>query len=85
MVDQNRKHTDLPETFEQGLAWAKTRGAETGEAPKKVSNPTKGLFFDLENFTVTRAVWDEDNNFVEITYCAVTGNVLKKKVTKHLR
>ena len=85
MVDQNRKHTDLPETFEQGLAWAKTRGAETGETPTKVSNPTKGLFFDLENCTVTRAVWDEDNNFVEITYCAVTGSVLTKKVTKHLR
>jgi len=85
MVDQNSKQTDLPETFEQGLAWAKTRGAETGETSKKVSNPTKGLFFDLENSTVTRAVWDEDNNFVEITYCAVTGSVLKKKVTKPLR
>jgi hypothetical protein len=85
MVTKNSKQTDLPETFEQGLAWAKTRGAETGETPTKVSNPTKGLFFDLESFTVTRAVWDEDNNFVEITYCAVTGSVLKKKVTKHLR
>jgi hypothetical protein len=85
VVDQNSKQTDLPETFEQGLAWAKTRGAETGETPTKVSNPTKGLFFDLENSTVTRAVWDEDNNLVEITYSAVTGSVLKKKVTKHLR
>ena len=85
MVDQNSKQTDRPETFEQGLAWAKTRATETGETPTKVSNPTKGLFFDLENSTVTRAVWDEDNNLVEITYCAVTGSVLKKKVTKHLR
>lgn len=85
MVDQNSKQTDPPETFEQGLAWAKTRAAETGETPTKVSNPTKGLFFDLENSTVTRAVWDEDNNLVEITYSAVTGSVLKKKVTKHLR
>jgi len=85
MVTKNSKQTDLPETFEQRLAWAKTRGAETGETPTKVSNPTKGLFFDLENCTATRAVWDEDNNFVEITYCAVTGSVLTKKVTKHLR
>jgi hypothetical protein len=45
MVTKNSKQTDLPETFEQGLAWAKTRGAETGETPTKVSNPTKGLFF----------------------------------------
>ena len=36
-------------------------------------------------FTVTRAVWDEDNNLVEMTYCAVTGGVLSKKVTKRMR
>ena len=50
-----------------------------------VPNPTKGLTFDLENSTVTRAVWDEDNNLVEMTYCAVTGGVLGKKVTKPFR
>ena len=85
MVTKNSEQTDLPETFEQGLAWAKSAGRKQVKRQKKVSNPTKGLFFDLESFTVTRAVWDEDNNFVEITYCAVTGSVLKKKVTKHLR
>jgi hypothetical protein len=85
MTDQNSKKPNLPETFEEALAWAKTRGAEAGETPTTVSNPTKGLFFDLENSTLTRAVWDEDNNLVEITYCAVTGSVLKKTVTKPLR
>jgi len=59
--------------------------AKTGPGPKIVSNPIKGLYFDLENSTVTRAVWDEDNNLVEMTYCAVTGGVLKKKVIKPLR
>jgi hypothetical protein len=38
--------------------------------------------FDLENSTITRAVRAEDNNLVEMTYCAVTGSVLRKKVTK---
>jgi hypothetical protein len=45
----------------------------------------KGLFFDLENSTVTKALWDEDNNLVEMTYCAITGGVLSKKVTQQLR
>ena len=85
MADQNSKETDPPETFEQALAWAKMREAETGETPTTVSNPTKALVFDLENSTVTRAVWDEDNNLVEMTYCAVTGDVIKKKVTKPSR
>ena len=85
MPDQNSKKPDLPETFEQALEWAKARGGETGETPTMVPNPTKGLTFDLENSTVTRAVWDEDNNLVEMTYCAVTGGVLGKKVTKPFR
>jgi hypothetical protein len=82
MTDQNSKKPSLPETFEEALAWAKTCGAETGETPATVSNPTKGLVFDLENSTLTRVVWDEDNNLVEMTYCASTGSVLKKVVTK---
>ena len=53
-------------------------------SPKSVANPLKGLFFDLDNSTVTRAVWDEDNNLVEMTYCAVTGGVLSKKITKRI-
>ena len=79
------KTTANLETFEEAQAWAKMREAETGEAPKSVANPLKGLFFDLDNSTVTRAVWDEDNNLVEMTYCAITGGVLSKKVTKPLR
>ena len=53
--------------------------------PKIVSNPIKGLTFDLENSTLTRAVWDEDDNLIEMTYCAVTGDVIKKNVTKPVR
>jgi hypothetical protein len=52
-----------------------------GNAADRV-NPSKGLTFDLKNSTVTRGVWDEDNNLVEMTYCAVTGDVLKKNVIK---
>ena len=74
--------SDPPETFEEALAWAKVRCAETGIMPATVSNPTKGLLFDLKNSTFTRAVWDDDNNLVEMTYCALTGNVLAKKITK---
>ena len=74
-----------PETFEEAQAWAKMCEAETGVAPKSVANPLKGLFFDLDKSTFTRAVWDEDNNLVEMTYCAITGGVLSKKVTKPLR
>ena len=74
-----------PETFEEAQAWAKMREAETGVAPKSVANPLRGLFFDLDKSTFTRAVWDEDNNLVEMTYCVVTGGVLSKKVTKSLR
>ena len=47
--------------------------------PATVSNPTKGLLFDLKNSTLTRAVWDDDNNLVEMTYCALTGNVISEK------
>ena len=73
---------DPPETFEEALAWAKTRCAETGSVPTTVYNPSKGLLFDLKNSTVTKSVWDEDNNLVEMTYCAVTGNVLAKRIAK---
>jgi len=76
MIDQ------LPGRFEEALAWAKKCVAETGEMPTTISNPTAGLVFDLEKATITRAVWDEDNNLVEMTYCAVTGRVLKKQITK---
>ena len=81
----NEKMPNDPETFEEAQAWAKMREAETGVVPKSVANPLKGLFFDLDKSTFTRAVWDEDNNLVEMTYCAVTGGVLSKKVTKSLR
>ena len=81
----NEKMPNDPETFEEAQAWAKMREAETGVVPKCVANPLKGLLFDLDKSTVTRAVWDEDNNLVEMTYCAVTGGVLSKKVTKSLR
>ena len=30
--------------------------------PRIVANPMKRLLFDLENSTVTKAVWDEDKN-----------------------
>jgi hypothetical protein len=58
----------------------KNAAAQTGETPSIVPNPSKGLTFDLENSTVTGGVWDEGNNLVEMTYCAVTGNVLEKKL-----
>jgi hypothetical protein len=85
MIGDESQAPDYPETFEQALAWAKMRTAETGEMPLIVSNPSKGLTFDLANSTVTRGVWDEDNNLVEMTYCAVTGNVLRKSVIKPAR
>ena len=72
----------LPETFEEATEWAKAREQETGEMPRIVANPMKRLLFDLENSTVTKAVWDEDNNLVEMTYSAITGRVLNKKITK---
>ena len=50
--------------------------------PRIVANPMKSLLFDLENSTVTKAVWDEDNNLVEMTYSAITGRILNKKITK---
>ena len=75
----------LPETFEEATEWAKAREQETGEMPRIVADPMKRLLFDLENSTVSKAVWDEDSNLVEMTYCAVTGGVLSKKVTKRLR
>ena len=84
MIGKNDQ-PDYPETFEQALAWSKMRSAETGETPPIVSNPSKGLTFDLQNSTITRGVWDEDNNLVEMTYCAVTGDVLKKNVSKPAR
>jgi len=80
MIGEESQAADYPETFEQALAWAKMRTVETGETPQIVSNPSKGLTFDLKNSTITRGVWDEDNNLVEMTYCAVTGDVLKKNV-----
>jgi len=72
----------LPETFEEATEWAKARERETGEMPRTLANPTKCLLFDLENSTVTKAVWDEDNNLVEMTYCAIAGGVLNKRITK---
>jgi len=63
----------------------KMRAAESGKMPQIVSNPSKGLTFDVANSTITRGVWDDDNNLVEMTYCALTGNVLKKNVTKPAR
>ncbi len=85
MIGEESQAPDYPETFEQALAWAKMRAAETGKMPLIVSNPSKGLTFDLENSTTTREVWDEDNNLVEMTYSALTGGVLQKKVTKPAR
>lgn len=84
-MKKGNKVPNHPETFEEAREWAKVRARETGMAPRTVANPVKGLLFDLENSTITRAVWDEDNNLVEMTYCAVTGNVLKKTVTTPLR
>jgi hypothetical protein len=75
----------LSRDFRTGLGVGKMRTAETDEMPLIVSNPSKGLTFDLANSTVTRGVWDEDNNLVEMTYCAVTGNVLRKNVIKPAR
>ena len=72
----------LAETFEEAREWAKAREQETGEMPRIVANPMKRLLFDLENYTVTKAVWDEDKNLVEMTYRAITGRVLNKKITK---
>ena len=74
--------SDPPETFEEALAWAKVRCADTGSMPATVSNPTKGLLFDLKSSTLTRSVRDEDNNLVEMTYCALTGNLLAKRIAK---
>jgi hypothetical protein len=85
MIGDESQAPDYPETFEQALAWAKMRTAETGEMPLIVSNRSKVLTFDLGNSTVTRGVWDEDNNLVEMTYCGVTGNVLRKNVIRPAR
>ena len=76
------KVPNYPETFEEAREWVKVRERETGVAPRTVANPVKGVLFDLENSTITRAVRDEDNNLVEMTYCAVTGSVLRKKDKK---
>lgn len=73
---------ELPRTFEEAIAWAKTRAGETGEMATTIANPTAGLVFDLKNATITHTVFDEDNNIIEMTYCAVTGRVLNKQVTK---
>jgi hypothetical protein len=62
MIGEESHPPDYPETFEQALAWAKMRAAESGKMPQIVSNPSK-----------------------EMTYCALTGNVLKKSVTKPAR
>jgi hypothetical protein len=84
-MSQANKTSTQPETFEEALAWAKICEAETGQWPSVVANPSKGLSFDLTNSTVTRSVWDEDDNLVEMKYCAFTGRVLGKKVTKPMR
>ena len=84
-MSQANKTATEPETFEEALAWAKICEAETGQRPSVVTNPSKGLSFDLENSTVTRSVRDEDDNLIEMTYCASTGRVLGKKVTKPTR
>ena len=84
-MSEANKAPPQPETFEEALAWAKLCEAETGRRPSIVTNTSKGLAFDLENSTVTRSVWDEDDNLIEMTYCAVTGRVLGKKVTKPTR
>ena len=73
---------ELPRTFEEAIAWAKTRAGETCEMATTIANPTAGLVFDLKNATITHTVFDEDNNIIEMTYCAVTGRVLNKQVTK---
>ena len=73
---------ELPRTFEEAIAWAKTRAGETGEMATTIANPTAGLVFDLKNATITHTVFDEDNNIIEMTYCAVTGRVLNKQITK---
>jgi hypothetical protein len=79
MIGEESQAPDYPETFEQALAWAKMRTAETGETPRIVSNPSKGLTFDLKNSTVTRGVWDEDNNLVEMTLCRHRGCAQEKR------
>jgi hypothetical protein len=84
-MSQANKTSTQPETFEEALAWVKICEAETGQRPSVVTNPSKGLSFDFENSTVTRSVWDEDDNLVEMIYCASTGRVLGKKVTKPSR
>ena len=61
---------ELPRTFEEAIAWAKTRAGETGEMATTIANPTAGLVFDLKNATITHTVFDEDNNIIEMTYCA---------------
>jgi hypothetical protein len=76
---------ELPRTYGEALAWANARARETGEMPKIIANQPAGLVFDLTNRTVTRAVWDEDNNLVEMMYCADTGRVLRKQITKSQR
>jgi hypothetical protein len=45
MIGDESQAPDYPETFEQALAWAKMRTAETGEMPLIVSNPSKGPDF----------------------------------------
>jgi hypothetical protein len=84
-MSQDSEKRGKPETFEEALAWAKSYEAESGKRLNIIANPSKRLSFDLENSTVTRAVWDEDNNLIEMTYCARTGRVLGKKVTKPAR
>jgi hypothetical protein len=84
-MSQDNEKRGKPETFEEALAWAQSYEAESGKRLDVVANPTRGLSFDLKNSTVTRAVWDEDNNLIEMTYCARTGRVLGKKVTKPAR
>jgi hypothetical protein len=84
-MNQDSEKRNKPETFEEALAWAQSYEAESGKPLDVVANPAKGLSFDLKNSTVTRAVWDEDSNLVEMTYCARTGRVLGKKVTKPAR
>jgi hypothetical protein len=84
-MSQDSEKRGNPETFEEALAWAQSYEAESGKSLNIVANPAKGLSFDLKNSTVTRSVWDEDDNLIEMTYCASTGRVLGKKVTKPTR
>jgi hypothetical protein len=84
-MSQDSEKRGNPETFEEALAWAQSYEAESGKRLNIVVNSTKGLSFDLKNSTVTRSVWDEDDNLIEMTYCASTGRVLGKKVTKPTR